>query len=510
MLTESTEHSPDVLEVIADLSNTQVFTPPRFANAMLDLLPDEVWNDPTLRWLDPGCKTGVFLREVTKRLLVGLEEVIPNRQARLEHILREQMFGAATEQLTAWMSRRSLYCSKDATDNHIPVRMEGPDGNIWFGRVEHTYDRNGRCRECGASREQVEREGRDNHAYGFIHESGREAIAEEFDMQFDVVLGNPPFQMSDGGHNASATPLYHLFVETAIDLGARYVLMVTPSRWFAGGKGLDGYRQRMLTGRNLRYLVDYPKLYDGFPSVKIRGGVSYFLWDRDYTGPCRVQTMWDGEPLGEPVERYLDAFDVLVRRNEAVSIVEKVRTFRTAKGVSEPTLDQRVSSRKPFGYPTDFHGVASPKKLDEPVTLHGSQRISYVERGNIPQNSEWVDEWKVLMTRVQGTSAAVETKFLSNPIIAGPGAACTETYVVAGRFTTEKQARRFAEYLRTRFVRFLVSLRKSTQDAARGVYAFVPDVPLDREWTDADLYARYGITADEQKYIESIVAEMPT
>lgn len=328
-------------------------------------------------------------------------------------------------------------------------------------------------------------------------------------MQFDVICGNPPYQMADSGHNASATPIYHHFVETAIDLGARYVLMVTPSRWFAGGKGLDDYRQRMLSDRHLRHLVDYPKLYDGFPGVKIRGGVSYFLWDRDYDGPCRVQTMWDGEPLGEPMERHLDAYDVLVRRNEAVSILDKVRAFKTPEGDAEPTVGLRVSSSKPFGFRTNYHGVASPKKLDNPVTLHGSRRISYVEREEIPQNQEWVDDWKVLMTAVQGTSAAVETKFLSNPVIAGPGEACTETYLVAGRFKTEEQARRYATYLRTRFVRFLVSLRKSTQHATRGVYAFVPDVPLDREWTDADLYDRYGITAHEQEHIEHVVAEIP-
>jgi len=508
MLAETQARTPDILEVIADLSSDEVFTPPRVANAMLDLLPDEVWSDPALRWLDPGSKTGVFLREITKRLMVGLEQVIPDRQERLEHILREQVFGIAITQLTAWISRRSVYCSKDATADHVPVRMADPAGNVWFQRIEHRYNRNGRCTECGASRDQMERDGKDNHAYGFIHNQGRAAIAEEFDMQFDVIVGNPPYQMSDGGHNASATPIYHHFVETAIDLGARYVLMVTPSRWFVGGKGLDYFRARMLTDRHLRHLVDYPKLYDGFPGVKIRGGVSYFLWDREYDGPCRVQTMWDGEPLGEPMERYLDTYDVLVRRNEAVSILDKVRGFRV-NGQPEPTLDQRVSSRKPFGFPTNYHGVASPEKLDDPVKLHGSQRISYVERGDIPQNREWVDDWKVLMTAVQGTSAAVETKFLSAPVIAGPGEACTETYLVAGRFDTEEQAQRYAVYLRTRFVRFLVSLRKSTQHATRGVYAFVPDVPLDREWTDEALYDRYGITAEEQEHIEYVVAEMP-
>jgi site-specific DNA-methyltransferase (adenine-specific) len=260
----------------------------------------------------------------------------------------------------------------------------------------------------------------------------------------------------------------------------------------------------MLRESRLRSLVDYPKLYDGFPGVKIRGGVSYFLWDRDYDGPCAVQTMWDGEPLGPPMERRLDSYDVLVRRNEAVSILDKVLAYRV-NGQLEPKLATRVSTGKPFGLRTFFHGRESPKGLKRPVKLHGSQRISWIERSQIKQNRECIDEWKVLMTAVQGTSAAVETRFLSDPIIAGPGEACTETYLVAGSFDTEKLAHRYAAYLRTRFVRFLVSLRKNTQHANRSVYAFVPDIPLTCEWTDEKLYKRYGITKDEITFIESMV-----
>jgi site-specific DNA-methyltransferase (adenine-specific) len=263
----------------------------------------------------------------------------------------------------------------------------------------------------------------------------------------------------------------------------------------------------MLHDDRISHLVDYPKLYDGFPGVKIRGGVSYFLWDRDYSGPCSVQTMWDGEPLGPPMQRRLDAYDVLVRRNEAVSILEKVRAYRVG-GKAEVTLDARVSSQKPFGLRTFVHGAASNKGLKHPVRLYGSQRISWVERAAIDRNAAWIDEWKVLMTRVQGTSAAVETMFLSRPIIAGPGEACTESYVVAGRFENEKTARLYAQYLRARFVRFLVSLRKATQDAAKDVYAFVPDIPLNVAWTDEKLYARYGLTPEEIAFVESTVKPM--
>jgi site-specific DNA-methyltransferase (adenine-specific) len=344
----------------------------------------------------------------------------------------------------------------------------------------------------------------ETYAYAFIHTDDIETrLAEIFgdDMQFDVIIGNPPYQLSDGGYGTSAAPIYQLFVEKALELEPRFAVFVTPSRWMAGGKGLDKYRERMLSDKRMRSIVDYPKLYEGFPGVKIRGGISYFLWDREHNGACEVQTTWDGEPTGPAVARYLDAYDILVRRNEAVPILEKVR----AKG--EPTLDNRVSSRKPFGLATNFKGKPSATGLNEPVRLFANQHISWVERQAISINSEWIDQWKVLMTRVQGTSAAIETKFLSKPIIAEPGTACTETYLVAGHFDTEAEAKNYAKYLRTRFLRFLVSLRKPSQDAARGVYGFAPDLPLDQEWTDAKLYKRYGLSEDEISFIESQVAE---
>jgi len=290
-------------------------------------------------------------------------------------------------------------------------------------------------------------------------------------------------------------------VEQALALEPRYAVFVTPSRWMAGGKGLDKYRERMLSDKRLRRIVDYPKLYEGFPGVKIRGGISYFLWERDSKGLCAVVTMWDGQPTGPAVERNLGTYDVLVRRNEAVPILDKVRIRK------EPTLDQCVSSRKPFGLATNFKGKPSKSGLKKPIRLYENQRAGWIERTQITVNPEWMDEWKVLMTRVQGTSAAIETKFLSKPIIAEPGTACTETYLVAGHFNDEKTADNYAKYLRTRFVRFLVSLRKPTQDAARGVYGFVPELPLNQEWTDAKLYKRYGLTLDEIAFIESQVAE---
>lgn len=297
--------NPDVLTCIANLSNDEVFTPPELAGRMLDMLAEawaadhdgaNLWADKTVRFLDPFTKSGVFLREITSRLTEGLAQQMPDLQERVNHILTQQVFGIGITRLTSLLARRSVYCSKYANGAHsIAKSFDSDAGNIWFERTEHTWAR-GKCSFCGASQAAMDR-GADleTHAYAFIHTDNiKTRIAELFgeDMQFDVIVGNPPYQLNDGGHGTSAAPIYQLFVEKAFDLEPRYAVFVTPSRWMAGGKGLDGYRGKMLADKRLKSIVDFPKLYDGFPGVKIRGGISYFLWDRQHNGPCTVQTLW--------------------------------------------------------------------------------------------------------------------------------------------------------------------------------------------------------------------------
>ena len=515
--------NPDVLTCIANLSNDEVFTPPELANRMLDTLADawardndgaDLWADKSVKFLDPVSKSGVFLREITTRLTKGLETRIPDLEARVDHILTRQVFGIGITYLTSLLSRRSIYCSKNANGDHSIVKsFATKDGNIWFERIEHSWT-DGRCRYCGASQSALDRgEDLETHAYAFIHTDNIKArIAELFggDMQFDVIIGNPPYQLGDGGGGggASATPIYNLFVEAALSLEPRYAMMITPSRWFSGGKGLDGFRDRMLGDRRFVKLVDFPQLYDVFPGVKIRGGVSYWLWGREHDGGCEVTTMIGHDVIGQPVVRNLDAYDVLVRRNEAVRILDKVAHFRE-NGEPELSLGDQVSARKPFGL-TAERGKPTPAGMRDPVLVYGNQQTFYLERSAITANAPWIDQWKVLLVKAHGTSGRDDVTILGEPVVSAPGSACTETYLVIGVCGSESEARNLASYMRTRFVRFLVSLRKITQNITRDSYRFVPLLPMDRVWTDDDLYRRYGITAKQIAFIESLIAERPS
>lgn len=514
--------NPDILTCIANLSNDEVFTPPEFANRMLDTLElawaadhgeASIWADSSVRFLDPCTKSGVFLREITKRLIEGLKDEIPDLQERVDHILTKQVFGIAITRLTALLARRSLYCSKHATGEHsVAESFESDDGNIGFERTEHTWI-DGKCRYCGATQRDYDRgEGLETHAYAFIHGDDIKTRTTELfgaDMQFDVIIGNPPYQLGQSGGEAIggfAMPVYQKFVQAAKALEPGFIVMVTPSRWFAGGRGLDEFRNEMLTDRRIRKLIDFHDASEAFPGTQIKGGISYFLWDKSWNGPCEVSSIHGGEPTSPPSPRYLDEYDVLVRRNEAVPILQKVLKTNAADGFGN--LAAKVSAIQPFSIRTNFRGAPTANGLKNPVRLIGNGADTFVERESVPRNHSWIDQWKVLLGAAYGAGDNFPHQIFNFPIIAGPGSACTETYLVIDRFDSETAAQRFADYLRTRFVRFLVSLRKYTQHLYNERFQFVPDLPMDRDWTDRALYEKYGITEDEIAFIESMIRPM--
>lgn len=527
-------HNPDVLTCIANLSNDEVFTPPEFANQMLDTLTTawadandgaDIWANPDVTFLDPFTKSGVFLREIVRRLTDGLILAIPDLTERVDHILTHQVFGIGITQLTALLARRSVYCSKSANGPHsIGKSFTSEDGNIWFERTEHTWGggkrefradpltseevavyTNRKCIYCGAGEDDYARgDDLETHAYAFIHTDDINArIAELFgdNMQFDVIIGNPPYQLSDGGGaGSSARPIYNAFVDRAKALDPRFLAMVIPSRWFAGGKGLDGFRSEMLGDRRLKKLVDFPNSRDVFGGVDVAGGVCYFLWDRSWQGLCSVETVGSGGVTR--AERQLDAYSVFIRDNRVLEVVEHVNSL------GSDSFSTIVSSRRPFGLDASLRASASGN-----TRLYSSSGDGWTDRNNVTRGEDLVDKWKVLLSKTSSEHAGQTDKngmkrVLSRVEVMPPGSVATESYLIVGPFESESEAESAVSYLRTRFARFLVSSILLTQNITRAMFEFVPLPPLDRVWTDDALYHEYQLRAEQVALINETIKEM--
>lgn len=542
--------NPDVLTCIANLSNDEVFTPPELANRMLDDLAaawaagndgEDIWANPDVTFLDPSAKTGVFLREVTVRLTKGLEYKIPGIEDRVDHILTKQVFGVAVTQLTSLLARRTIYCSKFADGPHsIAKSFRSAQGNIWFERMEHEWvggtDRivtsdasgneieeavNGRCAYCGAGRRMLDRvDGFESHAYAFIHTNSiKTRIAELFgeEVQFDVIIGNPPYQLADGGQGASAVPIYDKFITQAMALEPRFLSMVIPARWLFGGRGLDVFRKTMLGDKRVRKLVDYADSRQVFSSVDVAGGVCYFLWDRDHAGDCEVVTH-DAQMNPTASRRPLleDGAEVFVRSEAGLAILRKIVLAETGMaGVvlpPEKRFETQVSGQKPFGLRTFFRGSEVKTHGDDVLVLQSGGR-AWAGRETISEGRHLVDKWKTFTSKSSSEHAGQADKngmrrVLSLSGVLPPGSVVTETYVLIGTFDSEAEARNCLAYAMTKFFRFLVATRTSAQDLPRSAYAFVPVQDYSRLWTDQDLYKKYGLTEQEIGLIESTIRPM--
>ncbi len=520
--------NPDVLTCIANLSNDEVFTPPDLANRMLDTLADawadahggaDLWADPTATFLDPSTKSGVFLREITVRLTNGLAGRFPDLKERVNHILTKQVYGIGITQLTSLLARRSLYCSKHAKGHHsIAAGLATDAGNIWFDRVEHTWV-DGKCSYCGASQKTLDRgDSLETHAYAFIHTNDIQGrIADLFggNMQFDVVIGNPPYQLNTDGFGTQARPIYQQFVQQAKALDPRFLCMVIPARWFSGGMGLDEFRESMLKDRRVRSIHDYLTASDVFPGVGLKGGVCYFLWDRDNPGECRVATHYKDEPPSIATRPLLErGADVFIRFNEGLSILRKIVAVETGSSDSLELPDAKkfmnlVSAIGAFGLDSTFRGNEKKSRNDLKVFRNGG--VGYIPRSEVTKEREVFDKWKIFVGRAAPGTGNRDTyphKIISTPFIGEPGSISSWTYMYIGPFESQREAESALSYLSCRLTRFLILLHKPSQDTTRKVYTFVPTQKWTKAWTDEDLYKKYRLTTDEIAFIEKVVRPM--
>lgn len=492
------QHNPDVLNCLANLSSDEVFTPPEVANAMLDMLPPELWQDSKATFLDPACKSGVFLREIAKCLIEGLKDEIPDLQTRLDHIFQKQLYGIAITNLTSLLSRRSLYGSKCANGKYSFSRFDTAEGLIRLNPTLHHTWKNGRCEFCGASQSEYDRDrALESHAYEFIHTHTPEKI---FKMKFDVIIGNPPYQLSDGGQKASATPIYQKFIHQAKKLNPRFLIMIVPARWYSGGRGLDSFRDEMLNDNRLRLLVDYSDSSACFPGVDIAEGICYFLWSRDSKGDCQVTNIHNGSSF--VAIRKLNEFNTFIRYSKALSVIKKIKNTKCE------FYNSRVSSQKPFGLRT----YVKPTEYGDLILRYNGGTGLFPSK-NVISGIEWINKWKVIISYLTYDHAGRADKdgrrrIFSTMELLSPKSICTETYIVIDAFDSEEEAKNLLAYLKTIFVRFLVAQLTTTQHISKSNFSFVPIQDFSKPWTDAELYAKYGLDEEEIAFIESMIKPM--
>jgi site-specific DNA-methyltransferase (adenine-specific) len=492
--------NPDVLSCLANLSNDEVFTPPKLANEILDLLPQSLWSDKAAKFLDPCSKTGVFLREIAKRLLQGLEQEIPDLRERINHIFKNQIFGIAITELTAHLTRRSVYCSKHAAGKYsVCNAFDDDSGNIRFERIEHTW-KDGKCVFCGANQENYDRgEDLETHAYQFIHTETPEEI---FTMKFDVIIGNPPYQLSTGGSGRQAKPIYQYFVQQAKKMNPRYLVMIIPDRWFAGGMGLGEFRKGMLEDKQIRKLVDYANSKDCFPGPDIPGGICYFLWERGTTGDCEVINIYHGQSIKSL--RKMDEFETFIRFEPAVKILRKVVKSNERK------MTEIISGVRPFGIPTKER----PEKEGDLILISSGGRGN-ISSSKVTSGQDMINKWKVMTSKTSHDHAGQpdnegRRRVLSRLEILPQKYVCTESYILLGVFNTKAEAESCMSYASTCFLRFLVSLLSFSQDITRERFLYVPIQDFTEPWTDKKLYKKYGLAQDEIAFIESMIRPTET
>ena len=518
-------YNPDILTCLANLSNDEVFTPPDVANKMLDMLPKEIWRDSSVTFLDPACKSGVFLREIAKRLIDGLADEIPDLQQRIDHIFQKQLYGIAITKLTSLLSRRSVYCSKYPNSNYSITLFKNPDGNIRYKRIQHQWQ-NGKCIYCGASEKEYARDSDlETHAYEWIHTLKPEDV---FKMKFDVIIGNPPYQFgvgNEGGNSSKARAIYHYFISQSKALEPKYLCMITPSRWMTRSvEGIsDDWINEMMNDHRIKELHDFLDAGDIFAGTPPKGGVNYFLWERDYDGKCKYtlyQTASDDNPLTKT--DYLNARNVgiVIRDIKAISILDKIEVVEGAYSTTDTSFSSLVSPKDFFtnkeSLTSSWKGYSLDKSASNNIKYYLNRNIHRIDHGwvntnGIPKNTQAIHLHKVYIPAAGGSGT--DEQVLGYPFYGEPNSVCSQTYLVIGfdplkHNLTKVECQNIISYIQTRFFRFLVSIKKKTQNGPRQVYQFVPIQDFSESWTDEKLYTQYGLTEEEIAFIESMIRPM--
>ena len=437
---------------------------------------EDIFLNPEARILEMNSKSGLYPLYMAYSLyamkLPGPEDKLPleQTQALWQETVEQQIFVLCKTRMAESITRRTLVGYQDWTVNttyipHLLERMEN-DPQRLAKKLEkpETWRKNGEP------------------------------------MTFDAIVGNPPYQIADGGNNASAMPVYQRFVELATTIEPHYASMIMPSRWYSGGRGLDDFRANIMNDTRMRVLYDYASSDYCFPGVDISGGICYFLWDKDYDGPCTVTNA--ESQIAHSVKRYLNEFPILVRSNAAISIIDKVARRK------EQTLDIFVSSQKPFGLRT----FARPDENGD-LTLRWNGGKGPISSDKVTGGTELIDKWKVIVSRVlyeHGGKADKngQSRILSILEMLGPKEVCSETYIVVNSYDTEAEAAGLYSYLKTKFARFLIMQATSSIMITRGCFMFVPVQNFAEEWTDEKLYKKYELTEDEIAFIESTIRVM--
>lgn len=437
---------------------------------------EDIFLNPEARILEMNSKSGLYPLYMAYSLyamkLPGPEDKLPleQTQALWRETVEQQIFVLCKTRMAESITRRTLVGYQDWTVNttyipHLLERMEN-DPQRLAKKLEkpETWRKNGEP------------------------------------MTFDAIVGNPPYQIADGGNNASAMPVYQRFVELATTIEPHYASMIMPSRWYSGGRGLDDFRANIMNDTRMRVLYDYASSDYCFPGVDISGGICYFLWDKDYDGPCTVTNA--ESQIAHSVKRYLNEFPILVRSNAAISIIDKVARRK------EQTLDTFVSSQKPFGLRT----FARPDENGD-LTLRWNGGKGPISSDKVTGGTELIDKWKVIVSRVlyeHGGKADKngQSRILSILEMLGPKEVCSETYIVVNSYDTEAEAAGLYSYLKTKFARFLIMQATSSIMITRGCFMFVPVQNFAEEWTDEKLYKKYELTEDEIAFVESTIRVM--